>query len=87
MTGLVDADPVPDAEWAAWAVNNSGDIVGGYGIWPSVAGSPSRRTADGVITTMHPLGANGGARLSTQMASKFVCHDRRPLHQPGARTC
>jgi probable HAF family extracellular repeat protein len=67
MTGLVDADPVPDAEWAAWAVNNSGDIVGGYGIWPSVAGSPSRRTADGVITTMHPLGANGGAAYDINM--------------------
>jgi probable HAF family extracellular repeat protein len=67
MTGLMDADPVEDAEWAAWAVNNSGDIVGGYGIWPGPAGSASRRTADGVITTIRPLGANGGAAYDINM--------------------
>ena len=61
LQGLADADPVPDAEWAAWAVNNSGAVVGGYGIWPAPSGSAYRRTADGVITVLKPLGGNGGA--------------------------
>ncbi len=59
--GLWDADPLEYAEWTAWAVNNAGAVVGGHGIWPGIAGSAYRRTADGVITVLKPLGANGGA--------------------------
>jgi probable HAF family extracellular repeat protein len=61
VDGLIDPDPQSDAEWAAWAVNNAGDVVGGSGIWPGLTGQAYRRTADGNVTALHPLGACGGA--------------------------
>lgn len=59
--GLIDPVAGSDDEWAAWAINNVGDIVGGHGIWPGLTGLAYRRTTDGTVTAVHPLGACGGA--------------------------
>ena len=59
--GLVNPDPQSDGEWTAWSVNNAGELAGGSGIWPGLTGLAYRRTADGVVTAVHPLGACGGA--------------------------
>jgi probable HAF family extracellular repeat protein len=73
-TGLIDVEPDPTAESAAWAVNSGGELVGGFLGDPGPTGSALRWTpaschpeppggclSEGTLTYLNPLGGTCGS--------------------------